>query len=199
LNGWCEPNASFDVDDSGLRATAAKQHGKIILPNGVFFQTPDETNTKNILFTSQWDNYPREVSVPLTGKSSHAYLLMAGSTGPMQSRLDNGEIIATYTDGSNERLELNNPVNWWPIDQDYFIDDYAFRRDEPLPPRVDLKTGQVRLLDMKTFKGAGGKIPGGAGTVLDMPLNPSKELKCLTVRTLANEVVIGLMGVTLAR
>jgi hypothetical protein len=137
--------------------------------------------------------------VPLTGKSSHAYLLMAGSTGPMQSRLDNGEVVVTYTDGTTERLALNNPINWWPIDQDYFIDDYAFRRDEPLPPRVNLKTGQVRLLDMKSFKGAGGKIPGGAATVLDLPLNPSKELKSLTVRALANEVVIGLMGVTLAR
>jgi len=57
---------------------------------------------------------------------------------------------------------------------------------------------------LKNFAGAASKemeamLPGGAGTVLDMPLNPSKELKCLTVRTLANEVVIGLMGVTLAR
>ena len=42
-------------------------------------------------------------------------------------------------------------------------------------------------------------MPGGAATVLDLPLDPEKELKSLTVRTLANEVVIGLMGVTLAR
>ena len=40
---------------------------------------------------------------------------------------------------------------------------------------------------------------GGAATVLDLPLDPVKELKSLTVRTLANEVVIGLMSVTLAR
>jgi hypothetical protein len=47
----------------------------------------------------------------------------------MQSRFDNGEVIVTYADGSTERLALNNPVNWWPIDQDYFMDDFAFRRD----------------------------------------------------------------------
>ncbi len=199
LNGWCEPNASFDVDDSGLRATAAKEDGKIVLPDGVPFQTPGEAGAKNIIFTSQWDNYPREVAVALAGKSSHAFLLMAGSTGPMQSRFDNGEVIATYTDGTTARLALNNPVNWWPIDQDYFIDDYAFARPEPLPPRVDLKTGKIRLLDMETFKGRGGKVSGGAATVLDLPLDSSKELKSLTVRALANEVVIGLMSVTLAR
>jgi len=36
-------------------------------------------------------------------------------------------------------------------------------------------------------------------TVLDLPLDPAKELRSLTVRTLANEVVIGLMSVTLER
>lgn len=40
---------------------------------------------------------------------------------------------------------------------------------------------------------------GGAATVLDLPLREDKELKSLTVRTLANEVVIGLMAVTLKR
>ena len=117
----------------------------------------------------------------------------------MQSQLDNGEIIVTYTDGTTARLALHNPTNWWPIDQDYFIDDYAFRRPEPIPPRVDLKTGKVRILDVGAFKGRGGTVPGGAATILDLPLAPDKELQSLSVRTLANEVVIGLMAVTLER
>jgi hypothetical protein len=197
--GWCDYQFLPEVDDSGLRAVAAKSGGKLILPNGVPFQTPANAGAKNIAFTSQWDNYPREISVPLAGKSPHVYLLMAGSTGPMQSRFDNGEVIVTYTDGTSARLALNNPVNWWPIDQDYFIDDYAFRRPEPVPPRVDLKTGNVRLVNVNEFKGKGGVVPGGAATVLDLPLDPGKELKLLTVRALANEVVIGLMAATLER
>jgi hypothetical protein len=166
---------------------------------GVPFQTPGPGGEENIAFTSQWNNYPREISVPLAGKSSRACLLMAGSSNPMQSRFDNGEVIVTYADGSAARLALRNPANWWPIDQDYFIDDFAFRRPDPIPPRVSLRTGEVRLLEAATFKGRGGRVPGGAATVLDLPLNPDKELKSLTVRTLANEVVIGLMAVTLAR
>jgi lysophospholipase L1-like esterase len=117
----------------------------------------------------------------------------------MQSRIDNGEAIVAYTDGSTSRLALHNPTTWWPIDQDYFIDDYAFARPEPIPPRVDLKTGQVRLLDPETFKGMGGPIPGGAATALALPLDPAKDLRSLTIHTLANEVVIGLMAATLAR
>jgi hypothetical protein len=205
IGGWCEPNASFDVDDSGLRSLAAQNGGKIILPDGISFVTPGESGAKNIIFTSQWDNYPREVSVPLSGKSSHAFLLMAGSTAAMQSRFDNGEVIVTYADGSTNKLTLRNPETWWPIDQDYFFDDFAFRQNlpgetpVPLPPRVDLRTGKIRLLDMENFKGKGKKVPGGAATVLDLPLDATKELKSLTVRAIANEVVIGLMSVTLAR
>ena len=199
LGGWADNNAHFDLDDSGLRAVAAAHGGMLLLPNGVPFRTPTNADAKNIAFTSQWDNYPRAITVPLSGKAAHAYLLMAGSTGPMQSQFDNGEVIVTYTDGTTARLALHNPTNWWPIDQDYFIDDYAFRRPEPIPPRVDLKTGRVRILDVNSFKGKGGPVPGGAATVLDLPLNPGKQLQSLTVRTLANEAVIGLMAVTLER
>jgi hypothetical protein len=199
LGGWSDYRESFVVDDSGLRAVAARNEGRFTLPEGVPFATPTSVGGKNVIFTSQWNNYPNDVLVPLNGKAHHIYFLMAGSSGPMQSRLDDGEVVIAYKDGSTERLALNNPVNWWPIDQDCFIDDFSFRRPEPIPPRVDLKTGKVRVLDPETFKGLGGPVPGGAATVLDLPLNPGKELKSLTVRALANEVVIGLMAATLAR
>lgn len=193
IGSWAHWDEKFEVDDSGLRSAAANNDGRVVLPNGVSFNTPPDG--KNILFTSQWDNFSHEAEIPLSGTASHIYLLMAGSTNQMQSRMDNGEVIVTYTDGSSERLALNNPVNWWPIDQDYFIDDFAFKRPQPLPHRVDLKTGLVRM----PLRGKGGKIPGGAATVLDMRLDPGKELRSLKIKTLTNEVVIGLMAATLVR
>ena len=169
------------------------------MPNAVSFATTADPSANNIAFTSQWDNYPPEVTVPLNGRARHAYLLMAGSTNFMQSRMDNGEVAIAYTDGTSARLALRNPETWWPIEQDYFIDDYQFPMTGPLPPRVDLKTGTVRLLDLTAFKGKGREIPGGAATVLDLALDPQKELKSLTLRTLTNDVVIGLMSATLER
>jgi hypothetical protein len=199
IGSWCHPKETFEVDDAGLRRLAAKSDGKILLPNGVPLTTPGAPAARNIAFVSQWTNYPAETSVALTGRSSHAFLLMAGSTSAMQSRFDNGEVIVTYADGSSARLALHNPTTWWPIDQDYYIDDFAFRLPEPLPVRVDLKTGKIRVLTFPEFQGHGGVIPGGAATVLELPLDSSRELKALTVRALANEVVIGLMSVTLQR
>jgi hypothetical protein len=117
----------------------------------------------------------------------------------MQSRLDNGEVIATYADGTTARLPLHNPSTWWPIDQDYFIDGLAFNRPEPVPLRVDLKTARIRAGTPADFAQRKATIPGGAATVLALPLDPQKELRSLTVRTLANEVVIGLLAATLER
>jgi hypothetical protein len=199
IGSWCDYRKTFDVNDRGLREAADRNDGRFVLPQGVPFKTPGVGDANNIVFTSQWDDYPDEVSIRLAGQASRVFLLMAGSTNSMQSRFDNGEVVVTYADGSTERLALRNPTTWWPIDQDYFIDDYAFSRPEAIPPRVDLQTGAVRVLEVPTFKGHGGPVRGGAATVLDIPLTDTKELESLTVRTLANEVVVGLMAVTLAR
>jgi len=200
IGAWAgHVNATAEIDDRGLRQAAVAAGGRLAMPNGVPFATPGPGVAPNILFTSQWDNFPREATVPLGGKARCAYLLMAGSTYWMQSRLDNGEVVATYADGSIARLALRNPTNWWPIEQDFFIDDFQFRRPEPTPPRIDLATGKVRLLDPVQFKGRGGPVPGGAATALALRLDPAKELRSITVRALANEVVIGLMAVTLER
>ncbi len=199
LGGWCTIKMTADIDDSGLWQKSKANGGMFVLPQGVPFKTPGDAESKNIAFVSQWDNYPRQIQVPLTGKASHAYFLMAGSTNPMQSRIDNGEVVIHYTDGSADRLALENPTTWWPIERDYYIDDYAFARPGPVPPRVDLKTGAVLTLEAGQFREPNATISGGAATVLDLPLDPTKELKSLTVRATANEVVIGVMGVTLAR
>jgi hypothetical protein len=200
IGAWAgHVNATADIDDSGLRAAARGGHDRVTLPDGVPLATPGDTVAKNVIFVSQWDNYPKEVRVPLAGKAHAMVLLMAGSTNHMQSRFENGEVVVSYADGSVEKLALENPTNWWPIEQDYFIDDFQFRRPEPIPMRVDLKTGRIRVIDVTAFKGRGGTVPGGAATVLRLALQSGKELKSMTVRALANEVVVGLMSVTLIR
>ncbi|GAA3783195.1 DUF4450 domain-containing protein [Flavobacterium ginsengiterrae] len=201
IGNWCYPNVTVKIDDSGLREKA-KLNGEIKTPNGIPFQTPSNENLKNIAFTSMWDNFPESINIPLNGKASRAYFLLAGTTNPMQSRITNGEITIHYTDGTSEILPLKNPENWWPIEQDYFTDGLAFTTDAPKPLRVYFKTGEISrdFKDFKTIKGFSNYgVDGGAGTILDLPLNKNKTLKSLTLKTIANDVVIGLMSVTLIR
>jgi hypothetical protein len=199
IGDWCSYSKTAIIDDSGLRAWAGSAN-RIILDQGIPFETPGKEGLPNILFTSRWDNYPARASIPLSGKASHAYFLMAGSAHHMQSRMTNGIIRVGYADGSEELLELVHPDTWWPIEQDYYTDGYAFRIDAPKPPRIYLKSGEQQKEDYAVLRKNGtNDIDGGAATVYDLPLDPGKELQELTLETLCNDVVIGLMGVTLRR
>ena len=124
----------------------------------------------------------------------------------MQSRIDNGLVIATYDDLSTDTLVLRNPDNWCPVEQDYYVDGKAFYTARPRPLRVcfgqataDGKPIVSRDLgQVLGIKGVYGReIPGGAAQILSMSLNAQKRLRSLTLRTLSNDVVIGLMAVTL--
>tara|TARA_R110002050_G_scaffold286121_1_gene436271 strand:- start:62767 stop:66408 length:3642 start_codon:yes stop_codon:yes gene_type:complete len=201
IGNWCYPLVKPIIDDTGLRKKAGAK-SEITTPNGIPFKTPSIANVNNILFVSQWDNYPTEAVIPLSGNASHLYLLMAGSTNHMQSRFENGEVVVTYADESSEILSLKNPENWWPIEQDYYIDDYAFTTGASKPTRVHLKTGEItrEFSDYQIIKGFSDfGIDGGAATILDLPLDKNKQLKNLQLKAIANEVVIGLMSITLIR
>jgi hypothetical protein len=193
VGNWCKFDIHPDIDDSGLRAAAGSK-GWIDGPHGIRLATPK--NGKNIVYTSLWDNYPDSVTIAIGGLAEYLHLMMAGSTNAMQSRFLNGEVVVGYKDGTTEVLELRNPETWWPIQEDYLVDDFAFRIDGELPWRLRLKSGEL----YRPEKGTGGRqIPGGCATVLAMPLDGGKELASLTVRARAIDVVIGLMSVTLTK
>jgi hypothetical protein len=201
LGNWCYPLIQATIDDSGLRRLAGAKN-EIRLPTGVPLRTPGGVGARNILFVSQWDNYPKQATVPLRGRAARAVLLLAGSTSAMQSQFVNGEVIIAYADGTAATLPLRNPDTWWPIEQDYQDDGFAFQTGAPKPYRVHLKTGLITkdFSQYTSLKGYSTRaIDGGAATVLELPLDPGKKLKSLTVRALANDVVIGLMSVTLGR
>ena len=206
IGDWCAAFRTATLDDQPLRERLAAGGG-VITAAGIPFRMPSKG--RNVLYTALWDNYPDEASLPLAGQASHAYMLLVGTTNHMQYGIDNGEVIVRYTDGSESRCALLPTFTWAPADQDYFIDDKAFALLEgQLPPlRYRFSDG----LAQRGFggEGAGGRdetemradrdreIRGGAGVLVDMDLDPGKTLESLTLRTLANDVVIGLMGLTL--
>lgn len=211
IGDWCSTKKTANIDDTKFRS---------LIKDGVFwahvdgdlpFRSPKEG--KNIVYTSLWDNYPDSISIMLKGKASHAYLLMAGSTNPMQYAIENAVIRVEYADGTRNELMLTPPVNWCPIEQDFLENATAFPQPELRPYRVGLASGKVsrhlfrdlhlevnrNMADVPGFKKAVAEVDGGAAILLDMPLDAKKKLKRLILRTLSNEVVIGLMGITLQK
>lgn len=198
IGEWCHPEFTANINDVALRKEV--KDGVFTTELGIPFRTP--AKGRNIAYTSLWDNYPDAVTIPLDGKASHAYLLMAGSTNHMQSRIDNGQIVVTYTDGTTDTLPLYNPHNWCPIEQDYYEDGLQFHAAQPRPYRLDFASLKVSREHMPMGERYGYQqrdFKAGAAVMLDMPLNAQKQLRDITVRTLSNDVVIGIMGVTLQR
>jgi len=209
---WCIPKEYHEIEDNGLRNVI--KNGVFDTNIGVKFSSPKEG--KNIAYTSLWDNYPNELEiiknlgVTMNKRFKYAYFLLAGSTNNMQSRIDNAVILANYIDGTADTLKLENPTNWCPIEQDYYYDEYAFKSEDVHPYRVSFSDGKVsRKLDSElqksasngegaNFTGADNRIiPSGAGVLLKMPLNRSKRVDHFTLRTLSNDVVVGVMSITL--
>jgi len=198
IGEWCHPQTTAEIDDSGIRSKV--KDGILSTSLGIPFRTPAEGN--NIAFISLWKNYPEKVSVELKGKASHIYLILAGTTNHMQSHIVNGIVKVFYKNGSEEALNLVNPDNWCPIEQDYFVDNTAFKLKNPRPYRLHFMSGIVSndLEKDLHIEGVYGRtIKGGAGVLLDLPLNKAKELKELQLITEANDVIIGLMAATLQR
>jgi hypothetical protein len=153
--------------------------GRILTPQGVPFTRPGKE--PNIAFTSQWDNWPRSVSVPVRAKGDAVWILACGSTNPMQGRIANAVLRFKYADGDEEKLELVPPSNFWSLckfencDYDYQRDAFALPKQPP---------AQVQL---------GGNC---RAMIYGWKLRPDAELESVALETLSQEVVIGLMGVS---
>jgi hypothetical protein len=80
--------------------------GSITTPQGAHFRIHENGLSPNVAFTSMWDNYPAAVSLPMhysLKQGDTVWLLVAGSTNPMQTLLSNAEITLKYDDGSQVR------------------------------------------------------------------------------------------------
>ena len=146
----------------------------------------------NIAFTSLWDNFPNSVTVPVQAAAEAIWLLVAGSTNPMQCQIANAVLRVTYVDGIEESLELVPPLNFWAVAPiaisgaapgqagraDYDDPMDAFCVPLPHPPCVWLGTNCRAM-------------------VYGRRLRPGISVTRVTLETLSQEVVIGLLAVSL--
>ena len=137
---------------------------------------------KNIAFTSLWDNWPKSVSVPVNASGEAVWLLVCGSSNPMQGKISNAVITFRYKDGVEEKLDLVPPENFWSL-CGFGRTDYNYARDGFSLPNTP--PAQVQLGTNCRAMTYGWK------------LRPGVELENISLETLSQEVVIGLMGVSI--
>ena len=200
IGNWCYPLTNAVIDDRGVRKQAEEGKG-IIHHQQIPYATPADTNQNNIAFVSKWDNFSDTLTIkPVQQQGRRLHIMLAGTTNPMQSRMENGKLLVTFEDGTSKTLSLQNPDTWWPIEQDYFYDGKAFYYDQQKrPTRLLLKSGKFTREETTytTIKGYSNRaIEGGAANIyaLDMPNKPIKSIQLIA---LCNDVIIGLMAVTI--
>jgi len=174
---WNEKPPVIDLDQVANRTGP---DGRLHTPPGIPFRVPPAD--RNILFTSLWDRWPTRARIPIGRSAERIACLVCGSTFPMQTRIANGVLRFQYADGIEETLELVPPFNFWMLST-WGGEDYDYEKDgfclppEP-PPQVQLGRNCRAL-------------------VLEHPLRAGIPLAHLELETLSEEVVIGLMGVSL--
>jgi Domain of unknown function (DUF4450) len=136
--------------------------------------------TPNACLTSRWDNFPTRVDLELRAVGTQLYALIAGTSNPMQVGLPNAALHLRYDDGSEDTLELIHPQNYLSLTglYDWELDRFAL----PNPPPAQVRLGEhVRAV------------------VVTCPLKADRELVRVSLECLSQEVVVGLLGITVSR
>ena len=167
---WHIPTPEIKLDLSGEVLTT---------PQGVSFAKI--AADKNISFTSLWDNWPKSVTVPVNASGEAIWLLVCGSTTPLQGKIANAILRFHYADGAEETLEIIPPENFWSLCK-FGLQDYDCRRDGFSLPKTP--PPQVRLGE------------NCRAMVYGWKLRPGVKLVSVSLETLSQDVVIGLMGVS---
>jgi len=142
--------------------------GVIYTRSGIPFATPEKG--ENIACVSIWDNFPTEMTFPLEGSGQELAMLFVSTTNAMQTAVENARITVTYEDGSEETKSLIYPDS---------IDDWM----------VPALQKENESLYFSKFNHA---------TVQKIRLNPSKKLKNVKVEAVANEVILGVIGISIS-
>lgn len=164
----------------------------LITPQGVPFSW--EGGPNNIVFTSLWKNYPEQVEIPVNKTGDAVYFLIAGSTNVMQCQIANAVIGLNYADGTKDSLELIPPVNYWNL---CLVDVHA---TAPGQASRSYYTSSVDKFCMPAqFPETVELGENCRAMLLNLKLKPGIELKSICFKIFSQEVVIGLLGLSILK
>jgi len=143
--------------------------GTVISPSGIPFATPGDG--ENLVCVSMFDVFPTAVTVPLSGKGKELAVLFVASSNCMLSYVENARITVTYADGTSEHIKLVYPIN---------LDDWL----------TSALTVKAEVFYFNNFNHA---------TVQRIKIDPERELVDIRIEAVANDVILGVAGISIGR
>ncbi len=148
--------------------TLFRESGGIVhSPSGIPFMTPAEN--ENLACVSVFDVFPNDITVPLSGKGQEIAVLFIASTYCMHSYVENARITVSYADGTSTHSKLIYPLN---------IDDWL----------TSALTTEAEIFYFNNYNHA---------TVHKLTIDPDKELESIKIEAIANEVILGIAGISI--
>ncbi len=199
---WCHVDLSEvdGMDDSLLRDSI--KEGCFTLENGLKFAQPHKG--KNICFVSQWDNYPTRTEIPVDEAGKELYVLFAGYTNQMQCGVVNAVLEAVFEDGSTESYELIAPDNFRNLYKgqgtERRVDKWCYGDGKVTRVRIGSrkKEPEVHKNGNGAAKADRVEDTGLYAQVGIIPLQ-GRKAKVLRVKAVANEIILGIMGLTVVK
>jgi hypothetical protein len=195
-------------DDGRLRAQVNTQ-GVFMTHYGIPFAQRAKGN--NMVALGRWKELPDRIEIPVNDVARRICLLLSGMTFPMQSHIANARVTVHYADGQTSVLDLTNPKNfdngWGKFGGTYH---YAANGIEIIGEKQPENMEAVHAI------GSPGVILRQQGTpepfvqpewdvvpppphadIVDVVCDPGRKIRHVDVEVLSNEIIVGLLGVTL--
>ncbi|NMA42799.1 MAG: hypothetical protein GX946_05395 [Oligosphaeraceae bacterium] len=137
------------------------------LASGLSFLTPAQGD--NLACVSIWDNFPTSMRIPLQGQARAVAVFFICTTNAMQTAVENARLALYYADGLCEKRSLVYPQN---------CDDW-------LTAALQKQNEHFYFSEWNH------------GIVQIIPCDEKRPLAALYVEAVANEVILGVLGVTL--
>ena len=140
--------------------------GTVFSNSGIPFATPAEG--ENLACVSIYENFPTAMSFPLSGRGQELAVMFIGSTYWMHAGVENVRFTVTYADGTEQVAGLVYPTD---------IDDWM----------TSALTTEAENFYFNNFNHA---------TVKHIRIDPTRELTGIRAEAIANEVILGIIGIS---
>ena len=143
--------------------------GTVYSPSGIPFATPEKN--ENLACVSIFERFPTEITVPLDGQGEELAIMFVASACCLHTLVEGVRITVSYADGTSEATSLVYPES---------LDDWL----------TSALTTKAEIFYFSNLNHA---------TVKRIRLNSEKSLASVKIEAIANEIILGVAGISISR
>ena len=161
--------------------------------DGIPFKSATQGN--NIAVVTRAGGFPEKIEVPVNAGGKELYLMLSGMTFPVQSHVVNLRVTLGYADGATQSVDLVNPFDigdcwstWCGRFHDTAANGFENLAGRFGPPGSAAAGDLTRPIPVDT-----------EAHLVKLPLRAAVPVRTLVIEAVANDVIFGLMGVSILK